>query len=160
MKPLVFFFLAAACNAATRTAEPSSPTAKSETPQEIVWREYMELRDKEAKIDDWWRNAMTEQCMCQLETTDRLDLETEILRTETVHLRRDLDALREEMIRLRENVKTHSKEGRNNLLGPEEEGNEFAVFVNSEPIVGIEDDGNFTVGTPPERPSSAPLPEI
>ena len=29
-------------------------------------------------------------------------------------------------------------------------------FVNSEPIIEIEEEGNFTV-TPPERPASAPL---
>lgn len=36
-------------------------------------------------------------------------------------------------------------------------GNGFAEFVRSEPIIEAEDDGNFTVETPPERPSSAPL---
>ena len=35
--------------------------------------------------------------------------------------------------------------------------NRFAEFVKSEPIIDIDEDGNFTVETPPERPSSAPL---
>jgi len=39
----------------------------------------------------------------------------------------------------------------------EVKGNGFAEFVRSEPIIEADDDGNFTVETPPERPSSAPL---
>ena len=157
MKLFVFLLLATACNAATTTAEPSSPTAKSETSEEIAWQS---LSDQAYESDARWRTIVNEMCLSQLDTNDRLTQETRRLRTETLRLRHDLDTLREEMIHLRETEKSRSKEAKNIVLGLEEEGNEFAVFVKSEPIIEIDDDGNFTFGTPPERPSSAPLKEV
>jgi hypothetical protein len=155
MKLFVFLLLATACNAATTTAEPSSPTAKSDTSEE-----WQRLTEQAYETDARWRTLVTEMCLSELDTNDRLTRENRRLRTETLRLRHDLDTLREEMIHLRETEKSRSKEAKNIVLGSEEEGNEFAVFVKSEPIIEIDDDGNFTFGTPPERPSSAPLKEI
>ena len=155
MKLFFFLLLATACNAATTTAEPSSPTAKSDTSEE-----WQRLSDQAYQSDARWRTIVNDMCLSQLDTNDRLTQENRRLRTETLRLRHDLDTLREEMIHLRETEKSRSKEAKNIVLGLEEEGNEFAVFVKSEPIIEIDDDGNFTVGTPPERPSSAPLKEV
>jgi hypothetical protein len=162
MKLFLFLLLATACNAATTTAEPSSPTAKSETSEEIAWQRLVDHHDQAAETDARWRTIVSDMCLSQLDTNDRLTQETRRLRTETLRLRHDLDTLREEMIHLRETEKSCSKEAKNIVLGSEEleKGNEFAVFVKSEPIIEIDNDGNFTFGTPPERPSSAPLKEI